>query len=127
MKYPEDGINLSGVIVGSPLVFPLLQRLAMSGIAKSLGLISGNQEGQLNHLRVKCVEASGGAPSSATELEACDQIKDFISDMSLVDVMNVQNVKEHGVDPFVLYLNGKYSADVFKALHVDTSPKTPKF
>ncbi len=98
----------------------------MPVLSSAAGLISGSQLPQVDVLIKECIRQSRSNATGAPYY--CDKIPDYVSEVSGgVVLYNINQLDSDQQEPYVRYLNGNYSKEVLTALHVEDSPKDPKF
>ncbi|CDW87059.1 serine carboxypeptidase [Stylonychia lemnae] len=123
-------LNLKSVLIGDPFVAPIRQRTTTHLIAQGLNVIDSSNMGQISALRKKCEESISNDWKSGTD--TCVKTMDYIDavagglfsyDGSIFDYD--WTPKEDLVSDFLANCGKK--GDLYKAIHIDKSPKTPIF
>ena len=125
-------INLKAALIGDPFVSPVRQRLATHLIAKEVGIIEPVHLRQIAALRRNCENVIATDWSKADD--PCGATIDYIAALSGGAVNYDATIFNYDLDaaeePYKLYLspmNNSKSDELYKALHIDQSPKDPKF
>lgn len=123
-------IPLAAVLIGNPFNAPHLQRNTMHIIAQGLDILDENNMKQIATFERHCDETMATDLIAASDV--CGQPLDYIAEVSGNVFSYDARIFGYDWDPyenmvFSFFNKCSKSADLYKAIHIDQSPKTPKF
>jgi carboxypeptidase C (cathepsin A) len=123
--------NLMGTLVGDPYTAPLTQRTSMYKIPYALNIIDDSNMRQISAMTRRCQEMISINLTQAAD--DCSNIMGYIEEVAGDPLPYDNRIFGYDWDPIEAPVLGYFSeanpdaAALWTALHVDGSPKTPKF